>query len=173
VPPGGVPPDRSLRVSATASGCPGIVELDNRARASLFVEAVKLPERRGRARRHSVCFTGDRVPEEVRSMRVDGWQSASSPVELAADPARPDDWMLSVQVPPTEIPRFTALLERREPIEVTFRLDELERHNVSALGDRLAAGGELRGTARLESFPHTDAGGSARFRGAGELRAAA
>lgn len=103
-------------------------------------------------------------------MVVNGSRSESSPVELAADPENPQTWVLSVQVPPTEIGWFAELLERREPVELVFRLDELERYNLQTPWSR--AVGELSGKARLQSFPHTEAGGSARFEGADELRAA-
>jgi hypothetical protein len=103
-------------------------------------------------------------------MLVNGSRSESSPVELAPDPENPQSWVLSVQVPPTEIRRFAELLEHRDPVELMFRLDELERYNLRLPWSRAVV--ELRGKARLQSFPHTEAGGSARFQGADELRAA-
>jgi hypothetical protein len=103
-------------------------------------------------------------------MLVNGTRSESSAVELAPDPENPQSWVLSVQVPPAEIHRFAELLDRREPVELRFRLDELERYSLRLPWSRAVV--ELRGKARLQSFPHTEAGGSAQFQGADELQAA-
>ncbi len=102
-------------------------------------------------------------------MKVNEHDTFASPVELVVEGQGAEAWSLSVQVPTSELPRFGELLERREPVVLSFH-----RREVTRIGPGVdpSAVDRFSGPAVLEAFPHTPAGGSARFRGTGPLKAA-